>query len=273
MQKVSLIPRMPQLQEAFFLSRLLVFNETFASMRKVDNHVCIVWHEAMAGRRAEEVTCTFLKFFNQHRDVENIILWLDNCTGQNKNWLLFSTILSYVNDPLNSCNSIVLNYLLTGHTYMAADGLHGKIEQMFRKMGDVQDFNDFITGCKQASRRMDVIDMKLSDFYQHQTKIKTGKASGMPNLREIVSLKFLRGETEIFYKTDFRAEEYLRTGIIKKNATIILNKNSISTPRGLKDDKKIAIIEQLVPKMKPSRREFWMTLPENVNAEDLIEEI
>nr|CAI5867303.1 unnamed protein product [Callosobruchus analis] len=31
------------------------FSETFASLAKDNNHICVVWYEAIAGRRAEDV--------------------------------------------------------------------------------------------------------------------------------------------------------------------------------------------------------------------------
>lgn len=275
MQKVFMLPRMPQLQEAFFLSRLVVFNETFAAMQKNEKHQCILWHEATAGRKAEEVACSFSKFFEINRDTNNIILWLDNCSGQNKNWILFSSILCQVNSEFNTIQSITLKYLLTGHTFMAADGIHGKIEQNAKKKGNIEDFSDFVDACQCSSHRMSVVELNVSDFRKWDSKFKTTnkKNDNIPYLKDIVCAKFIRGENEMFYKTDFKFSEYSKTtGILKKGAVLCQPKNTYQTPRGISAAKKKAIIEQLLPKIKPSRRAFWINLPENPNAPDILEE-
>lgn len=51
LQRVFLLPRMPKIKDSFFTSRLIVFNETFASLSKKGEHCCILWHETIAGRR------------------------------------------------------------------------------------------------------------------------------------------------------------------------------------------------------------------------------
>ena len=66
MQKVQLIPRMPQVKTSFFTSRLLVFHETFAPLGELRSELDInkrvfacVWHEASSGRSAADVTSAF----------------------------------------------------------------------------------------------------------------------------------------------------------------------------------------------------------------------
>lgn len=275
MQKVFMLPRMPNLQEAFFLSRLVVFNETFAAMQKTGKHQCILWHEATAGRKADEVACAFIKFLDIVRDTRNIILWLDNCSGQNKNWILFSSLLCYVNSEFNTIQSITLKFLLTGHTFMAADGLHGKIEQTIRKKDSIQDFSDFVEACQNSSQRMCVTELKFPDFKKLETKFKTTnrKNDSIPLIKDLVCVKFIRGERELFYKKDFKSKDFLTTtGLLKKGAILSFPKESYARCRGIVPTKKKAIIDELLPKMKSSRRSFWLNLSENPNAPDILDE-
>lgn len=53
MQKILLLPIMP-LKTCFFTKRSVCFNETFACMSG-DLDLCIIWHEAFAGRKASDV--------------------------------------------------------------------------------------------------------------------------------------------------------------------------------------------------------------------------
>lgn len=81
LQKVILIPNMPDTKSSFFTSRLVVFNETYASLKQNAVCHCVLWHEAIAGRKAENVTDSVLSLIKNERDIKDIILWADNCTG------------------------------------------------------------------------------------------------------------------------------------------------------------------------------------------------
>ena len=57
MQKVIIIPKMT-IKNAYFVSRLVVFNETFASLHG-SKDVCVLWNESVSGRRASDVASTY----------------------------------------------------------------------------------------------------------------------------------------------------------------------------------------------------------------------
>lgn len=65
LQKVILIPNMPDIKFSFFTSRLLVFNETFAQLKPNALCHCVLWHEAIAGCKAENVTDSILALISQ----------------------------------------------------------------------------------------------------------------------------------------------------------------------------------------------------------------
>lgn len=63
----------------------------------------------------------------------DFIFWADNCTGQNKNWILFTALVCILNNNHNTVESITIKYLTKGHTHMSADGIHGNIEKKNQK--------------------------------------------------------------------------------------------------------------------------------------------
>lgn len=269
---------MPKVKDSFFTSRLVLFNETFGAMAKKYEHFCILWHEAIAGRRAEDIASSFLKFLECNRDAEHIILWLDNCSGQNKNNILISAILSYINSSLCTTKTITLKYLISGYTYMAADGLHGKIEQAVRKMGNVEDFTDFKECCKKASARMNVVEMQYNDFLKLENKLKTFSRKKkleqvddqLPYFKDIVAMKFIKGSESLYVKTNYDDDDYsCRSNILKKNTSLVLPQH-IQGARGISTAKKETIVKRLVSKMTETRRQFWLNLPENNNAGDVL---
>ena len=90
MQRVVVLPKLTT-KEHLFVSRPVAFNEIFAS--KTPD---ILWHEAIAGRKAPDVASAFLQLIRQCNE-HHIWLWTDNCRGQNKKWYLFTDLAQCVN--------------------------------------------------------------------------------------------------------------------------------------------------------------------------------
>ena len=119
MMKVFMLPQLP-LKDAIFTPRLTCFNETFALLmpsRREDRaarkrhqmSTCIIWQDGLAGRGCEEVAATFYFFLTTVcRDVEHVILWLDNCAGQNKSWTLMSTLLKAIHSTATRTRTVTL---------------------------------------------------------------------------------------------------------------------------------------------------------------------
>jgi len=76
MQKVIMLPRIPGNKTAVFTRRIIAFHETFAVVGKPKKnsdkkHICVLWHEGIAGRKAEEVVSAFAVAMKQERDVKH----------------------------------------------------------------------------------------------------------------------------------------------------------------------------------------------------------
>ena len=117
---------MPDVKDSFFCSRLVSFNETFASMKQNDAHFYVLWNEAIHDRNASNVTSTYIKVMEHLRETQHFVFWVD------KNWTIFSAFALFVNKPMGP-KSITLKFLVVGHTFMAVNGIHGKIEQSIRR--------------------------------------------------------------------------------------------------------------------------------------------
>jgi hypothetical protein len=57
-----------------------------------------IWTEDLAKRGSEEVAFVLMKFLSSKTDTEDLIIFIDNCPGQNKNWLLMSFWLQLVKE-------------------------------------------------------------------------------------------------------------------------------------------------------------------------------
>lgn len=76
LQKVRLLPILPESKTCFFTSRLVVF-ETFASLTPKGNSICVLWHEAIAGRKGENITDSILALIKHERDAIDFMFWCD----------------------------------------------------------------------------------------------------------------------------------------------------------------------------------------------------
>jgi len=76
------------------------------------------------------------------RDVKSFIFLVENCSGPNKNWVLYTALVQIVNHAFGP-ERIILRYLTKGHTHKATDEIQGNIEVKMKKMGKIHDFGDF----------------------------------------------------------------------------------------------------------------------------------
>lgn len=147
MQKVIMLPAMPGVKSAVFTRRLVAFHQTFAplgSRSKARPVIGVIWHEAVAGRNAEDVACAFVKCFasEPYRDAKKFMIWCDNCSAQNKNWTLYTALCVTVNNT-GGPEQVTMKYLERGHTFMSADSFHASVEKSMKQKINVYDFSDF----------------------------------------------------------------------------------------------------------------------------------
>ena len=163
MMRIFLLPQLPQ-KRCIFTSRLAVYNETFSLVGKRSwrsagepRLVSVLWHEGVAGRDASDVASTFVRHILTQRDTQQIVIWPDNCTAQNKNWMLITGLLQTVNNPAGSLQKITLKFLQKGHTSMPADAVHQVCCKGLKRrkvVADMEGFKDAISLDRDETRRL-----------------------------------------------------------------------------------------------------------------------
>lgn len=134
LQKVLATPHSDSMLTGFY-RKYAVYNFTiYESVTK--NGICFLWDEKNGKRGANEI-CTnlfnYLKETYKNGTVKYIEFFCDNCGGQNKNKILLFTLHHFLNKCSKNIVDITLTFLLTGHTYMAVDSMHGVIEIFIKK--------------------------------------------------------------------------------------------------------------------------------------------
>lgn len=276
LEKVIMLPRIDMFKQVIFCQRIIVFNESFVPVGKkqqIKPFACL-WHECISGRKKEDLISTFHAFLIAMRDFENITIWLDNCSGQNKNWALFSYLTYIINSPETATNKLTLRYFEPGHTFMAADSFHHQVELSLQQKKKVYDFADFVNCVKSAnSGKVVVKEMKLEDFFawsDNSSSYKIKQLTPRPYMKDIVEVIAERGKNELIYRTSFDTEVYHSMNFLNKKALRRLDlPPRLTKPRGITSERKLNIEKHLLPLIPQNRRVFWETLPVNDNAIDL----
>lgn len=200
LQKIIMLPRIDTFKKVVFIKRLVAYHESFVPVGKKSKAFpyAVVWHEAIAGRCKEEITSAFFAFLLRNRDAENIIIWLDNCAGQNKNWGLFTFLVYMVNSSNISTSTLTLNYFEAGHTFMSADHFHHQVELSLKRQGKTYDFSDFVEAVRSAnSGKVEVKPMNYTDFYDWvdcSSLYKINHTKPRPYLSDIVQVIAEKGK-------------------------------------------------------------------------------
>lgn len=278
MEKVIMLPRLDTYKQALFTRRISTYNETFApigSFNKPNKPViAVLWHEGVASRKQEQVISAYNQFFVQMRDSKHIVLWLDNCSNQNKNWCLLTFLVEKVNSSDNSIETIDLYFFEPGHTYMSADSFHQKVEKSLKSTKNVYDFTDFSTCVEKALPNVKVIPMTSDLFQKWRSYKSSAKLKKLPKtfyLRDVKQLRATRGDLTIKYKTAYETDDedmltldFLMKSIKKEGFPVAETQaDNIGVLKEKKDD----IIQKLCPLMPPSRRQFWQDLSEEISAD------
>lgn len=269
---------MDMFKEVIFCPRLIAFNESFVPIGDNNNTVkplAVVWHEAISGRKKEDIISTFYKYFLSNSKVKKFTMFLDNCSAQNKNWTLFGFLVHLINSNVIEAEFIEFFYFEPGHTFMSADFFHHQVEQSLKSMKKVYDFENFKTAVQKAnSQNVSVASMNFQDFYQwptYHSYSKISKAEPRPYIADIVYVRAERGSKVLKYKTDLSSNDelvmdFLQVKYMRRDIPLPSTK---SGNRGILRSRKQNIIDKLGRLMFEENLEFWKNLPETTTESKL----
>lgn len=252
-----------------FIFRLVVFNETFASLKDDDN-ICVMWHEAIRGRCASEVASAYYNLIKSlSSKVTKLMFWVDNCSAQNKNWTLFSSFVCFVNSEWGP-DEITLKYFEPGHSYMAADSVHGRISTEMKKYPNIYDFDQLLDIIKKSSKKTKCLVLNISDFFPFTDGCKQRKNNNIPLLDTIKVVQFRKGSTSLFYKKHIFDDIFIESAFLKNKFEVKLPAAPYLEPLGLNTKKKEKILNILCTLFDDERKKlFWIYLPSNDMSRDL----
>jgi len=208
----------------------------------------VVWHEGVAGRSAGEIASAYVVAVEKERDLLHSVFWVDNCSAQNKNWCLLSTLVSLVNGSTNSREDITLKFFEKGHTFMSADSVHHGVE-------------DFVSVVASSnSKKMEVIEMENANVLKWKDGHSTAKTKKAPKLSQMAEIQLRRGSRSLFFKHSHRDCDFTELDFLLAKFDLKMPPPLRPHDRGIEKTKKEDILKKLCPLMPPNRRAFWLSL-------------
>jgi hypothetical protein len=150
---------------AFYLRKAWVYNLGIHDCVN-DKGYMYMWCENTGKRGSDEIASILFKHFKKRERLpKNLIIYTDNCGGQNKNWVLISLWKQLVAEGV--FDSVEHRFLVVGHTHLPSDRDFAMIEKYKKKMKAVYepaDWYDAVRKCKRTNP-FEVTTMKREDFF------------------------------------------------------------------------------------------------------------
>ena len=139
-----------------------------------------IWDEVTAKRGSVEIASCLSHWIEEnHTDEINLVLFSDNCAGQNKNINMVLLLLRFIHQ--RKFFTITHNFLVPGHSMMHCDRQFGNIEIKLRRHDIIATKQDYIrliqTATKAGFKVVEVTQEMVRDIDVLQTKITKRKSS------------------------------------------------------------------------------------------------
>uniref|UniRef100_A0A8D8AUY7 (northern house mosquito) hypothetical protein n=1 Tax=Culex pipiens TaxID=7175 RepID=A0A8D8AUY7_CULPI len=159
----------------FYKRQLYTYNLTvFYTVKGKNNVVCYIWDETVARRGSQEIGSCLLKFLHmlnaKEPQVKEVIFYSDRCSGQNHNFALCMMYSYFVEKSAQDGVHLKIqhNFMVSGHSHMEVDSVHGAIERAKRSAQiDIETPRDWAVFISQVRRRVpiEVVELKRTDFF------------------------------------------------------------------------------------------------------------
>ena len=175
-----------------------------------------LWDEVTAKRGSSEIMSCINHYIDLHHkeNQTKLILFSDNCGGQNKNINVILGCLRLVH--MKKFFRIEHFFLVPGHSYMPCDRHFGSIERRLKRETTIPGKPEYMKLIKGAVKKgFDVVDVQQSDILEleslqsHITK-RTSKATSLQSARVIVyDVSFAEGYAlKVGYDMNNTADEH-----------------------------------------------------------------
>ncbi|XP_065221373.1 uncharacterized protein LOC135846299 [Planococcus citri] len=269
-QAVMVCPLM-KASAVFFKTKLNVHNFTIYDPRTHDG-LCNLWDESEADLQSS-VFATMIIDYLEHLPLtegDEIIMWSDGCTYQNRNAVLSNALLNFA---MKRQVTVIQKYLEKGHTELECDAMHACIQRKFAKK-NIYLPSTYQMYCETARLKSDIkkphpyvtkywhfeefFDFTKLSWYP---SIRPGKKTGDPCVTDIRALRH-GPDGVLSYKLDHSSETWDVLPTRKKAPKKVPNliPKLFSTRRRIKDTK-FRDLQSLKAVLPRDTHDFYDNLP------------
>lgn len=260
---------------AFYLRKAWIYN--------LGIHDCVnqkgfmyMWCENIAKRGSDEIASIIYKHFKEQGPFpKNLIVYTDNCGGQNKNWLLISLWRQLIAE--NIFESVEHRFLVVGHTHLPSDRDFAVIEKYKKKMKTVYAPEDWYNAVKNCKRNnpFKVTVMKREDFFSFKfleeniTKKKITEEKDMVAFSKICIFRFENNNINIMKIKHLLNENFKNVIIGKrgiKKVSLAHNLRQKYTEPVKLNEKKIQNLALLLPYIPEVYHGFYLEIGAKINT-------
>lgn len=254
---------------AFYLRKAWVYNLGLHDCL-TDKGYMYMWPENVAKRGSDEIASILYKHFKENpQQYEKLIVYSDNCSGQNKNWSVICLWHQLVKEKI--FKTIEHRFQVVGHTHLPSDRDFAIIERYKRRyLKEVYVPDDWYKAVQKSRRKnpFSVIVISQEDILcfkdlQNQIVKKTlTDQKEKLGFSKIIAFKFTHETTNVmFIKHDFN-EEFKPVSIGKRGlrAAVAINfqdlKKKYAEPVAL-NPKKISNLCELSRFIPPAYMQYY----------------
>jgi hypothetical protein len=129
-----------------------------------------LWHEGVAGQRAEHVASALIKiltaFLSDNPQIEHLVLWSDSCVGENRNSVMSVALTNFINVPeSHNLRSISQKFFARGHS-LVQPLVETHLSIIRSSDVPIASHLGLVHVLKESVGDLEVLDMQLSDFKQ-----------------------------------------------------------------------------------------------------------
>lgn len=160
LEKVLLLPQ-TNASQSYYKRKLKIHNFTIYDMSKNQGN-CFLWNETVAKKGSDEIASNVYQYVAEMvlTGITDFIFYSDNCTGQNRNQMVFSM---YAFACFKFKVNITHRFLEVGHTHNSGDSMHSRIEAVSRNQ-DVYTQEQWLDFIKRAAIKK---PYKVTEIHQN----------------------------------------------------------------------------------------------------------
>ena len=254
---------------AFYCRKLWLFNFGVHDCTNGKGYM-FVWGEETGKRGSDEMCSAVLKFLSLHPDIENLIVFTDNCPGQNKNWAMMALWLQMIREK--RLKKVVHYFLIAGHTRLPSDRDFALIEKRQKKVTHIYSSSMWLDILSKANKKnpfhvslmtqKDILN--VGNLLQNVIKAKKTKTGEPVDFSSAIGFKFsAESPSSFFIKHTVTGDFIKEVQFMKVGRPVNIRLDNLG-PKYLNplpiNAKKLRDVKSLLPFIPPVYHDYYNTL-------------